>query len=54
MNEDRKEFVESVKNLAKLKASFESSAEPKVIGKQKTVEEQLEDLRPYLEEDIEL
>ena len=42
MNEDRKEFVESVKNLAKLKVLFESSAEPKVIGNQKTVEEKLE------------
>ena len=54
MNEDRKEFVESVKNLAKLKASFESSAEPKVIGKQKTVEERLEAFKVYTEEDLDL
>ena len=49
MNEDRKKFEESIKNLAKLKSSFESSAEPKVIGKEK-----LQDLNAYIGEDIDL
>ena len=54
MNEDRKKFEESIKKLAKLKSSFESSAEPKVIGKEKSVEENLQDLNAYIGEDIDL
>ena len=54
MNEDRKKFEESIKNLAKLKSSFESSAELKVIGKEKSVEEKLQDLNAYIGEDIDL
>ena len=54
MNSKRKDFLESINVLIDIKSSLEAAGEPKVIGKQKTVEEQLEDLRPYLEEDIEL
>ena len=54
MNKDRKEFEKSIKDLANLKSSFESLAEPKVIGKEKSVEERLQDLNAYIGEDIDL
>ena len=54
MNEDRKKFEESIKKLANLKSSFESSVEPKVIGKEKSVEENIQDLNAYIGEDIDL
>ena len=54
MKEDRKKFEKSIKYLVDLKTSFEKTAEPKVIGKEKTVEERLQDIKTYIEEDIDL
>ena len=54
MDKKREEFLESIKVLSTLKSNFEETAIPKVIGEEKTVEERLEDLRPYLEDDIDL
>ena len=54
MNKDRKKFEESIKVLIDLKSSIEAAGNPKVIGKQKTVEEQLESFKVYTEEDLDL
>jgi len=44
----------SIENLINLKSSLETSAEYKVIGKEKSVEERVQDLKAYIDEDIDL
>ena len=54
MNEKRKEFLESIKVLTDIKSSLEDSVEYKVIVKEKSVEEKVQDLQAYIDEDIDL
>ena len=48
------DFDKSVENLANMKSSLEEAAEYKVLGKEKTVQEKVQDLQAYIEEDIDL
>ena len=48
------DFDKSVENLANMKSSLEEATEYKVLGKEKSVEEKVQDLQAYMDEDIDL
>ena len=48
------DFDKSVENLANMKSSLEDAAEYKVLGKEKSAQEKVQDLQAYIEEDIDL
>ena len=54
MNQKREQFLESIKVLTEMKSSLEDSVQYKVIGKEKSVKEKVQDLQTYIEEDIDL